>query len=78
EIAWEARSSRRGGGGEEVEWGPLWPPAGEGSNQREQQQDQTGTAGPHQDTRKGPHHSQPHSRPYATFGGVPNIYPTSQ
>ncbi len=28
-------------------------------------------AGPHQDTRKGPHHSLPHSRPYATLDDVP-------
>ena len=27
ETAWEGTSSRRGGGGEEVERGPLWPPA---------------------------------------------------
>ncbi len=36
ETAWEGTSSRRGGGGEEVEWGPLWPPAG-GESAREWQ-----------------------------------------
>ncbi|HLQ29767.1 MAG TPA: hypothetical protein VK140_11105 [Ktedonobacteraceae bacterium] len=33
--------------------------------------DKTGTAGGHM----GPHHSQPHSRPYATFDGVPKNLP---
>ena len=49
ETAWERTSSRRGGGGGEVEWGPLWPPVG-GEGISVEEQDAGGHKGPYHPT----------------------------